>query len=127
MTILRQVRRMVFLTGVLVLPMLADGVGDFDEPGTVFGRFQNIGSRKKFRAVLRGIAERLEQPRRNERRNVVRVAVQHPARLLRREAEGQLTEQRQKPMLIVFHTQDQSPPRPEPNRRKQLPYSNARL
>jgi hypothetical protein len=47
--------------------------------------------------------------------------------LLRRETEGQLAEQRQEPMLIVFHTQDQSPPRPKTNRRKQLPDRNARL
>jgi len=39
----------------------------------------------------------------NERRNVMRLAVQHPARLLPRQAEGQLTEQRQEPMLIFFH------------------------
>jgi hypothetical protein len=28
--------------------------------------------------------------------------------LFRREAEGQLAQERQKPMLIFFHTQDQS-------------------
>ena len=39
----------------------------------------------------------------NERRNVMRLAVQHPARLFPRQAEGQLTEQRHKPMLIFFH------------------------
>ena len=126
MAILRQIRRMVFLAGVLVLRMQAYGVGDFDEPGTVFGCFQNIGSRKILCAVLRGIAERLEQPRRNQSRNVVRLAVQHPARLFRREAEGQLTEQRQKPMLIVFHAK---PVRaPAKNRtRNNLPQGNGRL
>ena len=81
---------MVFFAGVLVLPMLADGVGDFDQPSAVFGRFQNVRRRKILGAILRGVAERLEQPRRDERRNVVRLAVQHPARLLRREAGGQL-------------------------------------
>jgi len=45
-----------------MLPVLADGVGNFDKPRTVFGGFQNIGSRKILGAVLRGIAERLEQP-----------------------------------------------------------------
>jgi len=80
---------MVFLAGVLVLPTLAYGVGDFNEPGTVLGCFQNIGSRKILCAVLRGIAERLEQTRRNQGRNVVRLAVQHPARWFRCEAEGQ--------------------------------------
>ena len=103
MTILRRVRRMVFCAGVLVLPVLADGIGDFDEPGTIFGRFQNIGSRKILGAVLCRIAERLEQPGVDERGNVVRLAVQHPARLFRREAKRQLTEQRQKPNLFFFH------------------------
>jgi hypothetical protein len=48
---------MVFFAGVLMLPMLADGVGCFGEPGTVFGSFQNVGSRKILCAVLRGIAD----------------------------------------------------------------------
>jgi hypothetical protein len=39
---------------------------------------------------LGGIAERLEQPRIDQRRNIVGLAVQHPPGLLRREAEGQL-------------------------------------
>jgi hypothetical protein len=119
--------RMVFVAGVLVLPVLADGVGDFDKPSAVFGGFQNIGSRKKLCAVLRGIAERLEQPRGNQRGNVMRLAVQHPTGLLRRETEGQLAEQRQEPRLIFFHTQDQSPPRPKPNRRKQLPRESVKI
>ena len=56
-----------FLAGVLVLPVLADGVGDFDEPGTVFGGFENVSSSEKFCAILGRVAERLEQPRRNQR------------------------------------------------------------
>ena len=103
MTILRQVRRMVFLSGVLVLPMLANGVGGFDEPSTVFGGFENVRRGEILGGVLGGIAERLEQPRRNQRGDVMRLAVQHPARLLRREAGRQLTEQRQKPNLFFFH------------------------
>ena len=99
---------MVFFTGVLFLPVLANGVGDFDEPSTVFRNFQNVRRRKILGAILRGSAERLEQPRPNQRGNVMRLAVQHPARLLRREAGGQLTEQRQEAVLIVFHTQHQS-------------------
>ena len=67
---------MVFVAGVLVLPMLADSVGDFDEPRAVFGGFENVSSGKKLGAVLRGIAERLEQPRGNQRGNVMRLAVQ---------------------------------------------------
>ncbi len=83
---------MVFFAGVLVLPMLADGVGCFDEPSTVFGRFQNVRRGEILGGVLGGIAGRLEQPRRNQRGDVMCLAVQHPARLLRREAGGQLAE-----------------------------------
>src|ERR1700679_3283540 len=95
--------RMVFVAGVLMLPALAYGIRGFDKPRAVFGRFKNIGSRKILRAVLGWIAKRLEQPGIDQRRNVMPLAVQHPARLLRREADGQLAEQRQEPMLIVFH------------------------
>ena len=87
-----------------MLPVLADGVGGFDEPSTVFGGFENVRRGEILGGVLGGIAERLEQPRSNQRGDVMRLAVQHPARLLRREAGRQLTEQRQEPLLIFFHT-----------------------
>lgn len=96
---------MVFLSRVLPLPVLVDGVGCLDEPGAVLEQFENINRREKFRSVLGRIAQRLEQPGRNQRRNVMRLAVQHPARLLRREPGRQLPHQRQKPMLVFFHTQ----------------------
>ena len=92
-TVARAVNGRILFPGVLVLPMLANGVGDFDQPRGIFGFFQNIGSRKILRAVLGGVAECLEQPRINQRRNIVGLAVQHPARLLRREADGQLAKQ----------------------------------
>ena len=92
-TILLHIHRMVFLAGVLVLPMLADGVGDFNQPSAVFGQFQHVGSGKKLDAVLRRIAQRLEQPSVHECRNIMRLAVQHPARLLRRQAGGQLIQE----------------------------------
>jgi hypothetical protein len=38
-----------------------------------------------------------------ERWNVVRPAIENPPRLLRREAEGQLTQKLQKLMLFFFH------------------------
>ena len=44
----------------------------------------------------------------SERRNVVRLAVQQPASLLGREADWQLAQEGQKPVLIFFHTQHQS-------------------
>ena len=104
---------MIFFAGVLFLPVLANGVADFDEPRAVFRQFQNVLSGEILGGILGKITERLEQPRRNQRGNVMRLAVQHPARLLRREAGGQLAEQRQEPVLIVFHTQDQSAPAPK--------------
>ena len=39
MTILRAILRMVFLAGVLVLPMLTDCVRHFDQPSAVFADF----------------------------------------------------------------------------------------
>ena len=101
MTIL--LRRMFLPAGVLFLPVLADGIGDFDEPSAVFGDLQNIRRRKIFGAILNGGAEWFEQPGIDQRGNVMRLAVQHPGRLLRREAGRQLAKQRKEPMLIVFH------------------------
>ena len=59
MTILRQVRRMVFLAGVLMLPMLGDGVGDFDQPSAVFRNLQNIRRGEILGGVLGGIGKRI--------------------------------------------------------------------
>jgi hypothetical protein len=112
-TVHHAVEGMVFFAGVLFLPVLANDVCDFDEPSAVFGQFQNVCRCEILGAILRGIAERLEQPGRDQGGNVMRLAVQHPARLLRREAGGQLTQERQKPVLIVFHTQHQSRRAPE--------------
>jgi hypothetical protein len=97
------VGRMVFVAGVLVLPVCVDCRCHLDQPSTVFGRFQKVCRGKILGAIRRRIAERLEQAGMNERRNVMRLAVQHPSRLLPRQTEGQLAEQRQEPMLIVFH------------------------
>ena len=107
-TVHHTVEGMVFFAGVLLLPVLANGVADFDQPSAVFRNLQNIRRRKILGGVLGGIAERLEQPRRNQGGDVVRLTVQHPARLLRRQADGQLSQQRQKTVLVVFHTQHQS-------------------
>lgn len=73
------------------------------QPRAVFGRFQQNRRGKILRAIRGGIAEGFEKASMNQRRNVVRLAVQHPARLLRRQAGGQLAQQRQEPKLIVFH------------------------
>ena len=88
--------------------MLVDCRSDLDQPSTIFSEFQKVCRGKILDAIRRRVAKRFEQAGMDQRRNVVRLAVQHPARLFRREAEGQLAQERQKPMLIFFHTQDQS-------------------
>ena len=109
MTVHHAVEGIFFFTGILFLPVLANCVADFDQPRAVFHNFQHVRRGKILGAILRRVAERLEQPRRNQRGNVMRLAVQHPARLLRREAGGQLSEQRQEAVLIVFHAKSVRP------------------
>lgn len=103
MTILRTIGRTVFLPTVLPLPMLANGVADLDQPGAVLGNFQKVSRGKILGTIGRRVAQRLEQPGMNQRRYVVRLAVQHPACLLRRQADGQLSHDRQEPKLFFFH------------------------
>ncbi len=79
---------MVFFSSVLILPMLANGVADFDQPTPVFRHFQHVRRGEILRGIWGKIAERLEQPGIDQRGYIVRLAVQHPARLLRREAGG---------------------------------------
>ena len=82
-----------FLAGVLGVPMLVDGTGDAHQPVAVFGLFQQISGGEKFDAVGGGIAQRFQQSSGDERRDVMRLAIEHPRRLLRREASRQLAEQ----------------------------------
>ena len=104
------VESQIFFPCILFLPVLANGVADFDQPRAVFRQFQNVRRGKILGGILREIAERLEQPRIDQRGDVMRLAVQHPARLFRREAGGKLPQERQETVLIVFHTQYQSAP-----------------
>jgi len=83
--------------------MLVDGRADAHQPVAVFDAFQQVRRGEKLDAVGWWIAQRLEQPGRDQRRDVMRPAVQHPGRLLRREAGWQLAQQHQEPLLIVFH------------------------
>ena len=94
---------MLFLAGILMLPVLTNRVADFDQPTTVFRHFQHVRRGKILGGIWGKITERFEQSGIDQRGNIMRLAVQHPARLLRREAGGQLSQERQKPMLIVFH------------------------
>ena len=96
--------------GVLALPVLVDCRGHFDQPGTVFGVFQKVRRGKKLDGIGRRVPQRLEQAGVNQGGDVMGLAIQHPPRLLRRQAGRKLTEERQKPILIVFHTPYQSPP-----------------
>jgi hypothetical protein len=90
--------------GVFLLPMLVDGVREFGEPGAILRQFQHVRGGKILHAVLRRISEWPQQLRLHQRRDVVRLAVKHPPCLFRRQAGGQVAEQAQEPMLILFHT-----------------------
>src|ERR1700722_1677757 len=54
-----------FLAGILLLPVLIDGVRNSGEPLTVFGEFQNFHCGEKFDAIHRRVAEWLQKTRRN--------------------------------------------------------------
>jgi len=58
---------------------------------------------KEFHVVWRRIAQRLEQACGHEDRHIMRLAIQHPRRLFRRQTGRQLTQQPQKLMLFLFH------------------------
>jgi hypothetical protein len=103
MAVVRAVHGNQFFPAVLVLPMCVNGSGHFYKPGAVLGDFQKVTSGKILCAVGRRIAKRLDKAGMDEGRNVVGLAVQHPASLFRRQADRQLAEQRQEPDLIVFH------------------------
>lgn len=104
MPILHPVQAPVLLAGVLVLPVLVNGVRQPGQPGTVFCHFQNISRCKKLCAVLGRVAQWFKQPGSDERRYVVGLAVQHPPGLLRRQPGGQLPQDRQESKLVVIHT-----------------------
>ena len=75
---------------VLFTPMLVDRIRHLDEPGAVLHLFDQLGRGKKLDGVGRGISERPEEPGGDQDWNVMQLTVQHPRRLLRREAGRQL-------------------------------------
>jgi hypothetical protein len=103
MPVWQALRQTVFFAGILLVPVLIDGAGDAHQPVAVFHEFQQVRRCKKLDAVRRWIAEGFEQPGGDEHRNVMRLTVEHPRRLLRREAGWQLAQQQQKPMLVISH------------------------
>ena len=54
MTILRRVRGVVLCAVVLVLPV-ADGVGCFDEPGTILGHKPQMSPKQSVKRRVRGL------------------------------------------------------------------------
>ena len=97
-------RQMFSFGRVPLLPVLIQRIRDFCQPGSVLNLFQQFRRGKKLDAVRRRIAQRLEQPRGHQDRHIMRLAVQHPSRLLRRQAGGHLVQQPQKLMLLLSHS-----------------------
>ena len=91
MPVLRTIHRGTVF-GILLLPVCMDRRCHLDQPGAVFGKLQHIRRAEKLSAVLRRVAQRLEQSGGNERWDVVWLAIEHPPRLLRREPGGQLSQ-----------------------------------
>ena len=69
---------MALFAGVLLLPVLTNGVADFDQPTTVFRHFQHVRRGEILGGIWRRIAKRLEQPGIDQRGNVMDLAIQHP-------------------------------------------------
>ena len=69
--------------------MRVNGSSHFYKPRTVFSRFQNIRCGKILGRILRRVAERLNEPGMNQRRDVMRLAVEHPPGLFGIETDGQ--------------------------------------
>jgi hypothetical protein len=72
--------------------MLVDRSRDPHKPVAVFHAFQQISGAKKLNAVASGIAQGLDEFGGDQRRDVMRLAIQHPRRLLCRQARGQLSD-----------------------------------
>ena len=95
-------RSMAFL--VFPVPMLADRVCHFCQPGTILHQFHDLLRGEVLDAILRGIAQRLEQSGRNKNRHIMRLAAKHPGSLFHGKPGRGLPDQRQELMLLLFHT-----------------------
>ena len=85
--------------------MLIDGVCHLGKPGTILAKLQNVRRGKKLNPIRRGVAKRLEQPRRDENRKIVCLATENPGRLFCGQSGRRLPNQRQELMLIFSHIQ----------------------
>jgi len=76
------------------MPVMIDGIGYFRQPVLILGEFQHIRCAKEFDAVGGRIAQRFQEAGGDQNGNVMRLTIQDPRRLFRREPRGQLPEQR---------------------------------
>jgi hypothetical protein len=93
----------ILLASIVLLPMLINGICDLDEPRLIFDQFQQLQRSKKLDAVLLRIAQRIEQACSHQNRNFMRLAVQRPSGLFRRQPGRELSQQPQELMLLLFH------------------------
>ena len=92
-----------FLESVLFVPVEIDRACYLGQPGTVFDRLKEVQGGKELDSVGRRIAQWLEEARRDEDRDVVRLAIEEPCSLLGRQACRKLSEQAQELALVLFH------------------------
>jgi hypothetical protein len=65
--------------------VLIHGIGDLYQPRFVFSHFEQFSRSKELDAIRRRITQWLEQTRRHENRHIMRLAVEHPTGLFRRQ------------------------------------------
>jgi hypothetical protein len=83
--------------------VLIDRRGQLDQPAAVLRQFKEIRRGEELDAIRWGIAQRLQEPGGDQHRNIMGLTVEKPGRLLGREPGGQLSQQCQKSLLILFH------------------------
>ncbi|MBL9201188.1 MAG: hypothetical protein JNL39_11810 [Opitutaceae bacterium] len=83
--------------------MRTERVGHLREPGAVLCRFLHVRRRKVFHAVWRGIAKGAQQARRDQDRNIVGRAVEHPRGLFCGQPCRRSAQQAQKAILLFSH------------------------
>ena len=83
--------------------MLIDRICHFDQPCTVFDQLEQFRRSKILNAVLRRIAQRLEQTRGNQNRHVMRLAIQNPSSMFRCQPGRNLSEYSQELILLLAH------------------------
>ena len=84
--------------------MLGDCIGYLRQPGPVFHELDDFERGEILDGIPRRAPERFQGSGGNQNRDVVRLAILHPSRLLRVQAARELSQQHQEPMSIVIHT-----------------------